>query len=105
MKVVTPMTKLDVRINDVKAEDGLLVMDGVAGMMQCKTSLTPAEFRQMMRPALRPSVLVLLFKKQALAGLALARPRCWQPARCLDPSPGASAVATPGTPGQPPSQG
>jgi len=96
MKVVAPMTKLDVRINDVKAEDGLLVMDGVAGMMQCKTSLTPAEFRQMMRPSLRPSVLVLLFKKQAL---------CWQPARCLDPSPGASAVATPGTPGQPPSQG
>ena len=105
MKVVTPMTKLDVRINDVKAEDGLLVMDGVAGMMQCKTSLTPAELRQMMRPALRPSVLALLFNKQALAGLALARPRCWQPARCLDPSPGASAVATPGTPGQPPSQG
>ena len=84
MKVVAPMTKLDVRINDVKAEDGLLVMDGVAGMMQCKTSLTPAELRQMMRPALRPSVLVLLFKKQALAGLALARPRCWQPARCVD---------------------
>ena len=63
MKVVTPMTKLDVRINDVKAEDGLLVMDGVAGMMQCKTSLTPAELRQMMRPALRPSVLALLCKK------------------------------------------
>ena len=72
------------RINDVKAEDGLLVMDGVAGMMQCKTSLTPAELRQMMRPALRPSVLALLFNKQALAGLALARPRCWQPARCID---------------------
>ena len=39
------------------------MMDGVAGMMQCKTSLTPAEFRQMMRLALRPSVLALLFKK------------------------------------------
>ena len=63
MKVATPAMKLDVRINDVKAEDGLLVMDGVAGMMQCKTSLTPAEFRQMMRLALRPSVLALLFKK------------------------------------------
>ena len=63
MKVVTPMTKLDVRINEVTAEDGLLVMNGVAGMMQCKTSLTPAEFRQMMRLALRPAVLKLLFRK------------------------------------------
>ena len=63
MKVVTPMTKLDVRINDVKAEDGLLVMDGVAGMMQCKTTLTPAEYRQMMRLARRPSVISLRFKK------------------------------------------
>ncbi len=63
MKVVTPMTKLDVRIDDVKAEDGLLVMDGVAGMMQCKTTLTPAEFRQMLRLALRPSVLALLLRK------------------------------------------
>ena len=63
MKVVTPMTKLDVRINDVTAEDGLLVMNGVAGMMQCKTSLTPAEFRQMMRMALRPTVPALLLRK------------------------------------------
>lgn len=63
MKVVTPMTRLDVRIDDVKAEGGLLVMDGVAGMMQCKTTLTPAEFRQMLRLALRPSVLVLLLRK------------------------------------------
>lgn len=63
MKVVTPAMKLDVRINEVKAEDGLLVLDGVAGMMPCKTTLTPAEFRQMMWRALRPSVLLLLFKK------------------------------------------
>lgn len=63
MKVVTPAMKLDVRINDVKAEDGLLVMDGVAGMLPCKTSLTPAEFRKMMMLALRPSVLALLLKK------------------------------------------
>lgn len=63
MKVVTPAMKLDVRINSVKAEDGLLMMEGVAGMLPCKTSLTPAEFRQMMRMALRPSVLVLLFKR------------------------------------------
>ena len=63
MKVATPAMKLDVRINGVKAEDGLLVMDGVAGMLPCKTSLTPAEFRQMMKLVLRPSVLALLFKK------------------------------------------
>ena len=63
MKVATPAMKLDVRINSVKAEDGLLVMDGVAGVLPCKTSLTPAEFRQMMRMALQPSVLMLLFKR------------------------------------------
>lgn len=63
MKVVTPAMKLDVRINEVKSVDGLLVMDGVAGMLPCKTSLTPAEFRQLMRMALRPAVLRLLFKR------------------------------------------
>lgn len=63
MKVATPATRLDVRINTVRAEDGLLVMDGVAGPLPCKTSLTPAEFRQMLRLALRPSVLALLFRK------------------------------------------
>ncbi len=63
MKVVTPAMKLDVRINDVVSENGLLVMKGVAGVLPCTTSLTPAEFRQMMRMALRPSVLKLLFKR------------------------------------------
>ncbi len=63
MKVVTPAMKLDVRINEVAAVDGLLVMDGVAGMLPCKTSLTPAEFRQLLRKALRPSVLRLLFRR------------------------------------------
>lgn len=63
MKVATPAMKLDVRINEVRAEDGLLVLDGVAGMLPCKTSLTPAEFRQMMRMALRPKVLALLLRK------------------------------------------
>ncbi|MEO6800722.1 MAG: hypothetical protein ABI178_12360 [Rhodanobacter sp.] len=63
MKVVTPAMKLDVRINAVKSVDGLLVMDGVAGMLTCKTSLTPAEFRQLMWMALRPSVLRLLFRR------------------------------------------
>ena len=60
MKVATPAMKLDVRINDVRAEDGLLVLDGVAGVLPCRTSLTPAEFRQMLWLALRPMVLALL---------------------------------------------
>jgi len=63
VKVATPAMKLDVRIDKVKAEDGLLVMDGVAGMLPCKTSLSPAEFRSLLRMALRPSVLSLLFKR------------------------------------------
>ena len=63
MKVATPAMKLDVRINDVRAEDGLLVLDGVAGVLPCKTSLTAAEFRQMLRLALRPKVLALLFRR------------------------------------------
>ena len=63
MKVATPAMKLDVRINDVRAEEGLLVLDGVAGMLPCKTRLTPDEFRQMMRLALRPKVLALLFRR------------------------------------------
>ena len=50
MKVATPAMKLDVRINDVRAEDGLLVLDGVAGVLPCRTSLTPAEFRQQAAP-------------------------------------------------------
>lgn len=63
MKVVTPAMKLDVRINHVTSADGLLVMDGVAGMLPCKTTLSPAEFRQLMWMALRPSVLRLLFRR------------------------------------------
>ena len=63
MKVVTPAMKLDVRINEGGNENDLLVMKGVAGVLPCTTSLTPAEFRQMMRMALRPSVLKLLFRR------------------------------------------
>ncbi len=63
MKVVTPAMKLDVRIDNVKSEDGLLIMDGVAGMLPCETSLSPAEFRSLLRMALRPSVLKLLLKR------------------------------------------
>ena len=63
MKVATPAMKLDVRINDVRAEDGLLVLDGVAGVLPCKTSLTPAGLRQMRWRGLRPKVLALLLRR------------------------------------------
>ena len=63
MKVVTPAMKLDVRINQIANEDDLLVMQGVAGVLPCTTSLSPAEFRQILRMAMRPSVLKLLFKR------------------------------------------
>lgn len=63
MKVVTPAMKLDVRINEIVNEDDLLVLKGVAGVLPCNTSLTPAEFRQMLRLSMRPSVLKLLFKR------------------------------------------
>lgn len=63
MKVATPAMKLDVRIDSVQSKDGQLVMDGMAGMLPCKTTLTPAEFRKLMRMALRPSVIMLLFKR------------------------------------------
>lgn len=63
MKVVTPATRLDVRINKVKVEDELLVLDGVAGPLPCKTSLSPTELRSLLRLAMRPAVLALLFRK------------------------------------------
>lgn len=63
MKVVTPAMKLDVRINQIANEDDLLVMKGVAGVLPCTTSLSPAEFRRILRMAMRPSVLKLLFKR------------------------------------------
>ena len=47
----------------IATANGLLVMDGVAGMLPCKTTLSPAEFRKLLRMALRPSVLTLLFKR------------------------------------------
>ncbi len=63
MKIATPAMKLDMRIEKVKPEEGLLVIEGVTGVLPCKASLTPAEFRQLMKFALRPGVLALLFRK------------------------------------------
>ena len=42
MRVVTPAMKLDVRIDELAAKDGLLQMSGVAGMLPCETTLRPS---------------------------------------------------------------
>lgn len=63
MKIVTPAMKLDMRIEKVRPDEGLLLIEGVTGVMPCKASLTPAEFRQLLKFALRPRVLALLFRK------------------------------------------
>lgn len=63
MKVVTPAMKLDVRIDRGSVKDGKLVLEGVAGMMPCTTTLAPAEIRRLIGIALRPSVIALLAKR------------------------------------------
>ncbi len=60
MRVVTPAMKLDVRIDELAAKDGLLQMSGVAGMLPCETTLRPSELRKMIGKLLRPSILKLL---------------------------------------------
>ena len=60
MRVVTPAMKLDVRIEELTAKDGLLQMSGVAGMLPCETTLRPSELRSMIGKLLRPSILKLL---------------------------------------------
>lgn len=60
MRVVTPAMKLDVRIDELAAKDGLLQMTGVAGMLPCETTLRPSELRKMIGKLMRPSILRLL---------------------------------------------
>ncbi|MCC5861321.1 MAG: hypothetical protein JJT93_05345 [Gammaproteobacteria bacterium] len=59
MKVKTPAMKLDVRVDQVVARDGLIVLEGVAGMLPCQTELTPREVRRLLLKVLRPRVLWL----------------------------------------------
>lgn len=59
MKVKTPAMTLDVRIDRVVARDELIVLEGVAGMLPCETSLTPREVRGLLGKVLRPTVLWL----------------------------------------------
>jgi hypothetical protein len=55
--------KLDVRIDDVAADQGMLKLSGVAGILPCEVTLTPAELRRLMGRVLRPSTLALLFRR------------------------------------------
>jgi hypothetical protein len=64
MRVVTPAITLDVRIDEVAVRDGRLVMEGVAGMLPCETTLRPAELRRLLKLVLRPAVLKLLWAKE-----------------------------------------
>lgn len=63
MRVVTPAMKLDVRIDAVKSDQGLLKLSGVAGILPCEVTLTPAELRRLFTKVLRPSTLALLFRR------------------------------------------
>lgn len=62
MRVVTPAMKLDVRIDDAAVDKDLLKLTGVAGILPCEVTLTPAELRRLFRKVLRPATLALLFR-------------------------------------------
>lgn len=62
MRVVTPAITLDVRIDDAAVKDGKLVLDGIAGMLPCETTLRPQELRKLLRLVLRPAVIRLLLR-------------------------------------------
>lgn len=59
MKVKTPAMTLDVRVDQVVTRDGLIVLEGVAGMLPCQTELTPHEVRALLYKVLRPRLLWL----------------------------------------------
>jgi hypothetical protein len=62
VRVVTPAITLDVRIDDVAVKDGKLVLEGVAGMLPCETTLRPQELRRLLKLVLRPAVLRLVLR-------------------------------------------
>lgn len=63
MRVVTPAMKLNVRIDSAARKEGELVMQGVAGMMPCETSMTPQEIRKLILLVLHPKNLPILFAR------------------------------------------
>jgi hypothetical protein len=62
MRVVTPALKLDVRIDEARVKDGMLVLEGVAGMLPCETTLRPQEIRKLLKMVLKPAVFRLLLR-------------------------------------------
>jgi hypothetical protein len=63
MKVVTPAMKLNVRIDGGTVREGQLVLEGVAGVLPCQTTLSPPELRRLIAIALQPRVLALLLRR------------------------------------------
>jgi hypothetical protein len=55
--------KLDVRIDEAAADQGLLKLSGVAGILPCEVTLTPAELRRLLGRVLRPATLALLLRR------------------------------------------
>jgi hypothetical protein len=43
-------------------KDGKLVLEGVAGMLPCETTLRPQELRRLLKLVLRPAVLRLVLR-------------------------------------------
>jgi hypothetical protein len=64
VRVVTPAITLDVRIDSASVKDGRLLLEGVAGMLPCETTLRPAEIRKLLRMVLKPAVLRLLLRSE-----------------------------------------
>lgn len=62
MRVVTPAIKLDVRIDTAAVKEGALVLEGVAGMLPCETTLRPQELRKLLRMVLTPAVIGLVLR-------------------------------------------
>lgn len=55
--------KLNVRVDHATRQDGRLVLQGVAGMMPCETSLSASEVRKLIWMVLHPRVLPVLFAR------------------------------------------
>lgn len=62
MRVVTPAITLDVRVDEIAVREGKLVLEGVAGMLPCETTLRPQELRKLLKLLLRPAVFRLLLR-------------------------------------------
>jgi hypothetical protein len=62
VRVVTPAITLDVRIDTAAVAEGKLVLEGVAGMLPCETTLRPQELRRLLKMMLQPAVLRLLLR-------------------------------------------